>query len=185
MVQGARFQLFGFPVTIRPGFVVIIGLIAFLYGGSLGPWLAGSLAVFTLIHELGHAWMAPAVRGHASIALDLLYGYASYVPTRPLARWERALIAVAGRRWRSSLGLAVLLAMGAEPALLDSVTDSPARYAIWWAGPVIGLVNLIPALPLDGGTIASIGIDRIAPGRGRVDHDLRVASGWRPPDCWP
>ena len=27
MSQGARFQLFGFPVTIRPGFVVIIALI--------------------------------------------------------------------------------------------------------------------------------------------------------------
>lgn len=168
MVQGARFQLFGFPVTIRPGFVLIIGLIAFLYGGSLGPWLAGALAVFTLVHELGHAWMARRFGADASIALDLLYGYASYIPSRPLARWERALIAVAGPAVEIILGVAVLLAMGADPLSLDSVTDSPARYAVWWAGPVIGLVNLIPALPLDGGTIASIGVDRIAPGRGRV-----------------
>ena len=58
--------------------------------------------------------------------------------------------------------------MGANPLSLDSVTASPARYAIWWAGPVIGLVNLLPALPLDGGTIASLGIDRFTPGRGRV-----------------
>ena len=95
-MEGARFQLFGFPVTIRPGFVVIIAVIAFLYGGALGPWLAGSLAVFTLIHELGHAWMARRFGATAAIALDLLYGYASYVPARPLARWERALIAGAG-----------------------------------------------------------------------------------------
>ena len=40
MVQGARFRLFGFPITIRPGFILIIGLIAFLYGGELGPDLA-------------------------------------------------------------------------------------------------------------------------------------------------
>ena len=168
MVQGARFRLFGFPITIRPGFVVIIALIAFLYGGSLGPWLAGALAVFTLIHELGHAWMARRFGATAAIALDLLYGYASYMPTRPLARWERALIAVAGPAVEILVGLALLLAMGANPLSLDSVVDSPARYAIWWAGPVIGLVNLIPALPLDGGTIASLGVDRLAPGRGRA-----------------
>jgi Zn-dependent protease len=168
MVQGARFKLFGFPIAIRPGFVVIIALIAFLYGGALGPWLAGSLAVFTLIHELGHASMARRFGATAAIALDLLYGYASYTPRRPLARWERALIAVAGPLVEIVVGLAVLFAMGANPLSLDSVTASPARYAIWWAGPVIGLVNLIPALPLDGGTIASLGIDRVAPGRGRV-----------------
>ena len=83
-MEGARFQLFGFPVTIRPGFVVIIAVIAFLYGGALGPWLAGSLAVFTLIHELGHAWMARRFGATAAIALDLLYGYASVRP-RPAA----------------------------------------------------------------------------------------------------
>ena len=94
-MEGARFQLFGFPVTIQPGFVVIIAVIAFLYGGELGPWLAGSLAVFTLVHELGHAWMARRFGATAAIALDLLYGYASYIPARPLARWERAMIAVA------------------------------------------------------------------------------------------
>ena len=167
-MEGARFQLFGFPVTIRPGFVVIIAVIAFLYGGALGPWLAGSLAVFTLIHELGHAWMARRFGATAAIALDLLYGYASYVPARPLARWERALIAVAGPAIEILVGLVLLFAMGTNPLSLDSVTASPARYAIWWAGPVIGLVNLLPALPLDGGTIASLGIDRFTPGRGRV-----------------
>ena len=143
MGEGARFQLFGFPVTVRPGFVVIIALIAFLYGGSLGPWLAGALAAFTLIHELGHAWMARRFGATASIALDLLYGYASYIPSRALARWERALIAVAGPAVEIVLGVVVLLAMGADPLSIDSVAETPARYAIWWAGPVIGLVNLI------------------------------------------
>ena len=101
--------------------------------------------------------MARRFGATASIALDLLYGYASYVPARPLARWERALIAVAGPAIEILLGVVVLLAMGADPLSIDSVAETPARYAIWWAGPVIGLVNLIPALPLDGGTIASLG----------------------------
>jgi len=168
MGNGAQFRLLGFPVTIRPGFVLIIAVIAFVYGGALGPWLAGSLAVFTLIHELGHALAARNFGAKAAIALDLLYGYASYIPSRPLARWERAVIAVAGPGVEIGVGLGILFIMGVHPLSLDSVRASPARYAIWWAGPVIGLLNLVPALPLDGGTIASLGIDRFFPGRGRL-----------------
>ena len=168
MVQGARFRLLGFPVTIRPGFVLIIALIAFLYGGELGPWLAGALAAFTLVHELGHALAARRFGATAAIALDLLDGYASYVPSRPLARWERALIAVAGPAIEIGVGVAVLLLMGANPLSLDSVRESPGPLRHLVGGPVIGLVNLVPALPLDGGTIASLGIDRILPGRGRL-----------------
>ena len=136
MVEGARFQLFGFPVTIRPGFVVIIALIAFLYGGSLGPWLAGSLAVFTLVHELGHAVDGPPVRGRPPPSRwTCSTATRSVRPSRPLARWERALIAVAGPAIEIILGLAVLLAMGADPLSFDSVTDSPGPLRHLVGGP--------------------------------------------------
>ena len=49
------FRLLGFPVHVRGGFVMFMVLIVVLYGGEFGLWLAGSLAIFTLIHELGHA----------------------------------------------------------------------------------------------------------------------------------
>src|SRR6185312_648678 len=34
---------------------------------------------------------------------------------------------------------------------------------LWWAGPVIGLLNLIPVLPFDGGNIAEAGLDAVLP----------------------
>jgi hypothetical protein len=37
------------------GFLLFVGLVAFINPGPLGLWLAGSLAVLTLLHELGHA----------------------------------------------------------------------------------------------------------------------------------
>src|SRR5262249_7232708 len=40
------------------------------------------------------------------------------------------------------------------------------RLAIWWAGPALGLFNLIPLLPLDGGTIVASGMDKLMPRRG-------------------
>jgi Zn-dependent protease len=159
------FRLLGFPVHVRPGFVMFMVLIVVLYGDALGLWLAGSLAVFTLVHELGHALAARRTGAEAEISLNFLAGYASYTPTRHLSRLERAGISFAGPAVQIALSVAVLAAMGVNPLDRSSVGASDASTAIWWAGPVIGLLNLVPILPLDGGNIVMTGIDRIVPGR--------------------
>lgn len=161
------FRVLGFPVQIRPGFIFFLLLIVVVSGGELGLWLAGAIAGFTLAHELGHAVAARATGAKAEIALDFLAGYASFVPTRRLKRWERAGIAFAGPAVQIVIGLAILTVMGVDPLSRSSVTDSPAAFAIWWAGPTIGLLNLLPVLPLDGGSIAAAGLDFVAPGKGQ------------------
>ena len=90
------FRLLGFPVHVRPGFVMFMVLIVVLYGDAFGLWLAGSLAAFTLLHELGHAVAARRAGAEAEISLNFLAGYASYVPTRPLSRLEQIGISFAG-----------------------------------------------------------------------------------------
>ena len=142
-----------------------MALIVFIYGDEFGLWLAGSLAVLTLLHELGHAVAARRTGAEAEIALDFLAGYASFTPSRPLTRWEQAGISFAGPAVQISIAVGVLIALGANPLDSDSWQDSPATAAIWWAGVAIGLLNLIPVLPLDGGHIALTGLDRIIPGR--------------------
>ena len=57
-------------------------LIVVLYGDEFGLWLAGSIAAFTLLHELGHAVAARRAGATAEISLDFLAGYASYT-SRP------------------------------------------------------------------------------------------------------
>jgi hypothetical protein len=49
--------------------------------------------------------------------------------------------------------------MGINPLSLDSARTSDAALAIWWAGPIIGAMNLIPVLPLDGGHLAMTGLE--------------------------
>jgi Zn-dependent protease len=159
------FRLAGFPVHVRPGFIMFMALIVILYGDRFGIWLAGALAVFTLIHELGHATAARRAGAQAEISLDFLAGYASYVPTRELSRAEHAWISFAGPATQIVVSAAVLVAMRANPLDTDSVRASEATLAIWWAGPMIGLLNLIPVLPLDGGNILLNGLDRVLPGR--------------------
>lgn len=78
------------------------------------------------------------------------------------------MIALAGPLVQIVLGIVVLLAMGVDPLSHADYASEYSSLAIWWAGPMIGLFNLIPVLPLDGGTIAGEIIDRFAPGRGRA-----------------
>lgn len=159
------FRLLGFPVHVRPGFVMMLVLIVVLYGDSFGVWLAGALGAFTLLHELGHAVAARRAGARAEISLNFLAGYASYVPTRPISRLEQIGISFAGPGIQVVTSAAILLAMGADLSNPSSFDNDAAMWAIWWAGPVIGLFNLVPILPLDGGNIVTNALDRILPDR--------------------
>ena len=159
------FRLLGFPVHVRPGFVMFLLLIVVLYGDVFGLWLAGALTVFTLLHELGHAVAARRTGARAEISLNFLAGYASYVPSRPLSRAEQIGISFAGPGIQIAVSVAILVALGANPLERPSYRTDPELLAIWWAGPVIGLFNLVPVLPLDGGNIVTNALDRLVPDR--------------------
>ena len=140
-------------------------LIVVLYGDAFGLWLAVALAGFTLLHELGHAVAARRTGAQAEISLNFLAGYASYVPTRPLSRAEQIGISFAGPGIQIAVSVALLVALGATPWEQPSYANDPALLAIWWAGPIIGMFNLVPVLPLDGGNIVTTALDRIVPNR--------------------
>jgi Zn-dependent protease len=161
------FRLLGFPVTVRPGFLVFLVLVVFLYGGTVGLWVAGAIAVFTVIHELGHALAARSTGARASISLDFLMAYAAYRSSRELRWWERTKIAIAGPALQIAAGSVALLLMGVNPLSEDSISSSEAAVAIWWAGIALGALNLLPVLPLDGGAVIASLLDAVAPGRGR------------------
>jgi Zn-dependent protease len=167
MSSQPAFRLFGFPVHVRPGFYMFMVLVVFINGPDLGVWLAGFIAALTLIHELGHAFAARATGARAEISLDLLAGYASFVPTRHLKRWERAGISFAGPAIQITVSVLGLWAMGVHP-LHPGVGASDAARALWWAGPVIGLFNLLPILPFDGGNIVLAGLEVVAGAKARV-----------------
>lgn len=159
--------LLGFPVQVRPGFPVFLVLIVFLYGGNIGLWVAGAIGVFTVVHELGHAIAARSTGAQAAISLDFMMAYASYRPSRELRWWERTMIAISGPALQVAGGTATLLVMGVNPLSRDEIVSSDASLAVWWAGVALGLLNLIPVLPLDGGAVIASLIDSVAPGRGR------------------
>jgi len=158
MSSQPAFRLFGFPVHVRPGFYMFMVFVVLLNGQPLGLWLAGFIAGLTLLHELGHAVAARATGARAEISLDFLAGYASFVPTRHLKRWERAGISLAGPAIQIIVSVIALWAMGVD-LLHPWFGASDAERALLWAGPVIGLFNLLPILPFDGGNIVLAGLE--------------------------
>lgn len=164
----SSFDFFGFPTTVRPGFIAFVVLIAMLYPLPLGLWIAGSVAAFTLLHEWGHAWMARRADCEASISLDFMVAFASYRPRRELRWGERAAIAFAGPGIQIATALAILAATGTNPLDRDAVAGSDFTIAVWWAGLALGILNLVPLLPLDGGAIVASVVESFAPRTGRL-----------------
>lgn len=162
-----QLSVFGFPTHIRPGFGAFMVLLVLIYPFPLGVWVAGAVGLFTLVHELGHAFAARAASCKASISLDFMVAYAAYEPTRTLTWRQRAAIAVSGPALQTSLGFLILLLAGVNPFSRDDIGQSNFSAAVWWAGIALGLLNLIPVMPLDGGAIVSTVAEHLFPGRGK------------------
>lgn len=166
------FRLLGFPVHVRAGFFVFMLVVVVANGAPLGVWLAVFMASLTLLHELGHALAARRAGCRAEISLDFLVGYAAFVPSRPLRRWERAWISLAGPGIQIVVSLIALSIMGVNVLDIDPLhphfQGSDVKLALWIAGPLIGVFNLIPILPLDGGNIVLAGLETVVPRQSRV-----------------
>lgn len=147
---------------------MFVVLLAVLYPFPLGLWVAAAVAVFTLVHELGHAVMARRAGCVAAISLDFMVAYASYRPRRALTWFERASIALAGPLAQVSSAVVLLLATGTNPLDRESIIRSDLGIAVWWAGVALGVLNLIPLLPLDGGAIVASVVESFAPRTGRI-----------------
>lgn len=161
-----RFQVLGIPVTVDWFFVIGLVMIWSWAGSDRGGLFAAVLVgVFTLLHELGHALTARRFGAQSAISLNLLVGWASYSAPRPLTRKQRNLISLAGPLTQIVFAIPLLVITyvalpapgSAESALLLRTGGTTVAFDLWqgavWAGIIIGLLNLLPLWPLDGGHV--------------------------------
>jgi Zn-dependent protease/CBS domain-containing protein len=200
MRNGIRIgRISGVSIYIDWSWILIFLLVTFgLAGGVLfvwhpdwNPWLtwavavAASLLLFAsvLLHELAHALVAKA-RGLPVRKITLfLFGGASDIEREPDSPKTEFLMALIGPGVSIALGVFFLLAglvLAGEPGLgMASPVEtfsrlSPVSTLLLWLGPVnifIGLFNLIPAFPLDGGRILRACV-------WAVTKNLRKATRW-------
>ncbi|MCS6868380.1 site-2 protease family protein [Thermus sp.] len=165
------FRVLGIPIYLDLSFLVVLPLWAFLIGSNLplylqlfglgtdpsllqGPWpfllgLLAALGLFlsVLLHELGHALAARSL-GVATrrITLWLLGGVAQMerIPREPPKELK---IALAGPGVSFALALLFRLVWGEGGAW------GFLSHYLAWVNLMLGLFNLLPALPLDGGRV--------------------------------
>jgi Zn-dependent protease len=176
-------SLAGSPIYLGRSWPVIAVLIVVVFGPNLaqpdrGPeygYLAAAgyallLLLSVLVHEAAHA-LAARWSGHPvdRIVADVWGGHTVYDSTRT-SPGTTALIAVVGPV--ANLALAVV------GLLLQSVTTNDTALLlltiITYANLLVGLFNLLPGLPLDGGQIVSALVWRVTGRRGTG----YVVAGW-------
>jgi Zn-dependent protease len=151
---------FGIPVYISPYWFVIAGVFIIIYANDLAATLHGAtrfivaaafvvlLYVSVLIHELSHSLVA---RGYGlPVRRILLYplGGFSEIEQEPPTPGKEFLVSAAGPALSLVLAAAGYGLMHVVPQ--DTIAGTLCSQ-LRWANLVVGIFNLLPGLPLDGG----------------------------------
>lgn len=197
--QGVKlpFRLLGIPLYLEWSFLVIVPLLALSIGSRVGPMgqifglpdsysltdgampyllgLTAALGLFlgVLLHELGHAVAARAYGVRVErISLWFLGGVAQF-EQMPRQRLSEAVVALAGP------AVSFLLAALCWLSLLFIPPDlTPLRFILLYLTSMnllLGLFNLLPALPLDGGRVLRSVLLLFMPLGRATDNAVRVS----------
>lgn len=145
-----QFRLLGIPVRVQPWFFVTALLIGPRQLVGIATWVP-VVFVGVLAHELGHAWAVRRVGGQPAIELHGFGGVTRWRGEVALSSVDRIVISGAGSAVGIVIGATALVAasvVGPQQLLLARVLGYAAWVNLGW-----GLLNLLPVLPLDGGTI--------------------------------
>ena len=160
---------FGIPVYISPYWFLIAGVFILLYSNSLQQVVHGSMryvvaAVFVvllyasvLVHELSHCVVARAF--DLPVRRVLLYplgGFSEIEKEAPTPARE-FLVAAAG----PAISLVLAAAGYGLSTLVPHGTAHVLVTQLMWANLLVGLFNLLPGLPLDGGRMLRAGIWKV------------------------
>ncbi|MGC8603957.1 MAG: site-2 protease family protein, partial [Desulfomonilaceae bacterium] len=160
-------SIFGIPLNVHITFILLLILIYFVGGSIIGTGgLAGVVFVVlvfasVVFHELSHSLVAKHF-GISVIDITLLpIGGVSRMAETPDKPLEELLIAVAGPA--SSFLLAFLLwftadFFGTGVTISDFSVKGGLLAQLTAVNLVLGLFNLVPAFPMDGGRVLRSGL---------------------------
>ncbi|ACZ30513.1 peptidase M50 [Xylanimonas cellulosilytica DSM 15894] len=179
-------RLAGAPVIVTPSWFVAAAVLTVVFaptvrrfapglatGGVLVVAFAFVLLLFASVfcHEAAHAFVARS-RGHrvTELAMTLWGGHTAYTGTqrRPL---DGVLVAVVGPVTNLVLAGGFWLAFQATPT---ASVPALLLYAAFFSNVFVGVFNLLPGLPLDGGQILEAFVWKATGSRRRGT----IAAGW-------
>ncbi|HEX6547605.1 MAG TPA: site-2 protease family protein [Candidatus Dormibacteraeota bacterium] len=162
-------RVFGIQISMNWSLLFVFALIAWSVASAVPSdvpnrpvaeyWLAGILAaagfyVCLLAHELAHSLLARRLGTPVSGITLWLFGGVSNLEGEPRSAAAEGAITAVGPM--TSLALALILS--AAGAILGAGRQSLTADVLAWLGYInlaLGLFNLLPAFPLDGGRLLS------------------------------
>ncbi|MDY7226851.1 site-2 protease family protein [Hyalangium rubrum] len=169
--QVASFR--GIPIRIHVSLLLVLPLLAVVFGGvfrqsaqaaGIQPELMGGpvflwglgvavgLFASVLVHELAHVLYALRTGGEVRSVTLMIVGGVSEISEMPRRHRDEVLMALAGPV--TSIGLSALLFV-ALVLLPQTRSFAPPFFLFYLASLnlILGLFNLVPAFPMDGGRI--------------------------------
>ena len=191
-------KIFNININIDWSWLLIFGLVSWSLASSFGqmhadwtPLMQWGMAILAallfflsvLAHELAHSLVARAQGVPVRNITLFMFGGVSNIQKEPASPINEFLVAIVGPLTSFILGGAFLL-LGTGGIALSNVTVTnmtdllsqlgPANTIFLWLGSVnilVGLFNLIPGFPLDGGRV----VRSILWG---ITNDLKKATRW-------
>ncbi|MFJ4026155.1 site-2 protease family protein [Paenarthrobacter sp. NPDC089989] len=178
-------RIAGIPVYLAYSWFVIAGFTVIVYGpalmhddSDLGIWAyfvafgyAVLLAVSVLIHELAHALSAKAFKWPTEKIVLNLWGGHTQFESFTASPGRAVVVAMAGPA--ANFLLAGALAPFVLTKSFDGIADTLANI-LMWANFLIGIFNVLPGTPLDGGRLVESAVWKAT---GSQDKGT-IAAGW-------
>lgn len=179
------FSIFGIPIKIHLSWIIIFVLITWSLAAGYFPqahpdwpprlyWAIGiitSLLFFlsVLLHELSHSVVARMRGMEVRDIMLFVFGGVSEIRDEPSSAGTEFVMAFVGPLTSIAIGgISYLLHM-----LLRNISEPAAAtaYYLFWINMLLGLFNLVPGFPLDGGRV----LRSIIWG---ITRDLEKATRW-------
>ncbi|HEV3171979.1 MAG TPA: site-2 protease family protein [Actinocrinis sp.] len=165
---------FGIPIVVSPTWFLIAAFITYYFGNQLGDTTLGdrignarflvafSFAVLlylsVLLHELAHSVVAKAFGLPVRRIVIYFLGGVSEIEREPETPARELAVAIAGPALSFGLGGIFYGVFKALPPVshTSSTALMVAAYiliAVWSSNLVVGVFNMLPGLPLDGGRV--------------------------------
>jgi Zn-dependent protease/CBS domain-containing protein len=166
-------SVMGIPIRLHITFLLILPIFAYVF--AINPYPYGfqgveppatkyALSTITaillfasiLLHELAHSYLAKRYGVNIESITLFLFGGVSSMEEMPRDPGQEAKMAFAGPLTSLIIGAACLLVYGNIIAPNPALSGNPIYLTIWILGAmniVLGIFNLLPAFPMDGGRV--------------------------------
>jgi len=163
-------KLFGIPFEINHSWVIIFGLVAVSLATTYFPsvagaqgapaWLLGTLGVVTafcffasiVAHELCHSLVTRLEGGKVEKITLFIFGGVAQIEDEPRSPGRELVMAAAGPAMSLLIGGVCFLAYVLTVNTWPWWATSPLSY-LFTINVFVGLFNLLPGFPLDGGRV--------------------------------